>query len=451
MTTDDPFSAQNNEGRTVVRPRPGGSRRQAASPRQPSPSTSSAPEYSQAVSNAVSAYGLNPLVAAANVLLLTAGQLRNTTSHPDPDMLHNLVAREMTNFENSARNKGETPEVIFTARYLLCTFVDEIVLSTPWGSQSAWSQQTLLSKFHNEVGGGEKFFKILDKLLQEPTRNLALLELIYVCLALGFKGKYRVQAGGVGHVEDIQHQLMNTLRQQRGDTERELSPHWRGVEDKRNPLARYVPLWVVSAVAATVLLLLWFVFSMRLSAYSDPVMEELQLLGRSVPAIVERAETVPKRAPNFSVARALAVEIKQRLVYVDESATSVSIVVRGEDLFAPARATLTEQRIPLIQKIALVLERLPGPVLVTGHTDNDPIGGSLRLKFPSNWDLSQKRAEAVATLLKMNISEPQRVIAEGLADTQPLVANSSPENKARNRRVEITLQFLGDGSEGLMR
>jgi len=69
-----------------------------------------------------------------------------------------------------------------------------------------------------------------------------------------------VQAGGVGHVEDIQHQLMNTLRQQRGDTERELSPQWRGVEDKRNPLARYVPLWVVSAVAATVLLLLWFAF-----------------------------------------------------------------------------------------------------------------------------------------------------------------------------------------------
>ncbi len=444
MSVDDPFSDQKSEDRTVVRPRPGG-RRRGASPRPASSVSASSPGYGSVPSSAVGAHGLNPLVAAANVLLLTAGQLRDTTSHPDPDMLHNLVARELINFENSARSNGMTPEVIFTARYLLCTFMDEIVLSTPWGNQSAWSQQTLLSKFHNEVGGGEKFFQILDKLLQEPSRNLVLLELIYICLALGFRGKYRVQSGGVGQVEEMQHQLMNILRQQRGEIERDLSPHWRGIEDRRNPLARYVPLWVVSAVAVTVLLLLWLGFSMRLSTYSDPVMEELQLLGRSVPPIVERAVVVPKKAPSFSVTRALALEIKQRLVYVNELEDEVSIVVQGEGLFAPARAVLTKQRVPLIEKIALVLERFPGPVLVTGHTDNDPIGGSLLLKFPTNWDLSQKRADAVAALLKANISSPKRVIAEGLADTQPLVANDSPENKARNRRVEITLLLLGEG------
>lgn len=452
MSSDDPFSDPENRDRTVVRPRPGGGRRRASSPQSSpgaaSPSPSSvlpSPGYGQTVSSAVGAHGINPLVGAANILLLTAGQLRDTTTHPDPDMLRNLVARELTDFENSARAIGETPEVIFTARYLLCTFMDEIVLSTPWGSQSIWSQQTLLSKFHNEVGGGEKFFQILDKLLQEPSRNLVLLELIYLCLALGFKGKYRVQPGGIGQVEDIQHQLMTALRQQRGEIERELSPHWRGIEDRRNPLARYVPLWVVSAVAATVLLLLWFGFSMRLNTYSDPVMEELQLLGRSVPPIVERVVTVVKKAPSFSVTRALATEIEQRLVDVNELEGEISIVVQGEGLFAPARATLTPQRLPLIEKIALVLERLPGPVLVTGHTDNDPIGGSLRLKFPTNWDLSQKRAEAVAVLLRKSMSAPQRVIAEGLADTQPLVANDSPENKARNRRVEITLLLVNEG------
>jgi len=449
MSIDDPFSDQNGEDRTVVRPRPGGGRRGAslrqASPRSTSSSVSSPLGYSQAASSVVGAHALNPLVGAANVLLLMAGQLRDTTSHPDPDTLRNLVARELTHFENNARSKGEIPKIIFTARYLLCTFMDEIVLSTPWGSQSTWSQQTLLSKFHNEVGGGEKFFQILDKLLQEPGRNLVLLELIYVCLALGFKGKYRVQSGGVGQVEDIQHQLMNTLFQQRGERESELSPHWRGVEDKRNSLARYVPLWVVSVVAATVLLLLWFGFNVRLSAYSDPVMAELQLLGRSVPPIVERAVVVTKKVPSFSVTRALAPEINQRLVHVEALADKVSIVVRGEGLFAPASATLNKQRLALIEKIALILDRLPGPVLVTGHTDSDPITGSLRLKFPTNWDLSQKRADAVATRLKENISAPQRIIAEGLADTQPLEANDSPGNKARNRRVEITLLLLAEG------
>ncbi len=443
MSDHDPFSAQNADGRTVVLPRPGGGHR-APSPRQPSHSVPPS-KYNQTVTNVVGSQGLNSLVSAANVLLLTAGQLRDTLSHPDSDMLHNLVARELTNFENNARTQGATPEVILTARYLLCTFMDEIVLSTPWGSQSTWSQQTLLSKFHNEVGGGEKFFKILDKLLQEPSHNLALLELIYVCLALGFKGMYRVQSGGVGQIEDIQYQLLNVLRQQRGEMERDLSPHWRGLEDKRNTLARYVPLWVVSTVAAAALLLLWFGFSLRLGTYSDPVMEKLQLLGRDIPLVIERAAAAPKPSPGFSITRVLASEIDQGLVDVTESVNKISIVIRGEGLFAPASAALIGQRIPLVEKIAReVLERLSGSVLVAGHTDNDPIRGSLRLKFPSNWDLSQQRAEAVATLMKANVSVPQRVIAEGFADTQPLVTNDSPENKARNRRVEITLLRVGE-------
>lgn len=449
MAINDPFSEENNEGRTVIRPRPGGHRR-PISPRpsmsKPLPSTG----YNQSVSSVVSLHGVNPLVAAANVLLLTAGQLRDTTSHPDPDMLHNLIVRALTDFESSALSAGEAPKVVFTARYLLCTFVDEIVLSTPWGSQSDWSQHTLLSKLHNEVGGGEEFFQILNKLLKDPASNLALLELIYICLALGFKGKYRIQSGGVGKIEGIQNQLMNTFRKLRNHSERELSPNWRGAKERRNPLARYVPLWVVGVLSVAVLLLIWFVFSVRLSTYTSPVIKNIQLLGQYVPATFERAVALPepvpiiKKIPSFSVAQALKDEIKQRLVDVNESESEVLIVVRGESLFAPSRATLTEQRIPLIQKIALILERLSGPVLVTGHTDNIPIGGSLRLKFPTNWDLSQKRAESVASLLKKGMSNPNRVIAEGLADTNPLVVNDSRVNRALNRRVEITLKLLND-------
>ncbi len=446
MSIDEPFFDPKDEDRTVMMPRPGG-RRSQDSPARPTPTPSSAPPLSYLTSVVETSTGLNPLVSAANALLLSAGQLRDTTSHSDPDMLRNLVARELTNFENSARLQGVTPEALFTARYLLCTFMDEIVLTTPWGSQSDWSQQTLLSKFHNEVGGGEKFFQILDKLLQQPERNLELLELIYICFALGFKGKYRVQPGGISRVEDIQHQLMNTLRQYRGDIERELSPHWRGVEDKRNALIRYVPLWVVGAVAAAVMLLFWLGFSTSLSGYSDPVMEELQLLGRNIPAVVERPVEVPKKPPlpsRIPVSSSLAVEIEQRLLYVDEGANEISIVVDGQSLFVPAGAQLEADKVFLIRKIAMILERIPGPVLVTGHTDSDPISGSLRLKFPSNWDLSQQRAAAVATILSANMTSPQRVIAEGLADTQPLAPNDSAENKARNRRVEITLLLVNE-------
>ncbi len=443
MSSNGPFSNSPHEDRTVVRPNPGGRTRPNQPPVQQNSQTSLG--SSQTISSATGAYGLNPLVGAANALLLAAGQLRDTTSHPNPEMLRNLIARELTTFENSAQKSGATPEIIFTARYLLCTFMDEIVLTTPWGSQSNWSQQTLLSKFHNEVSGGDKFFQILDKLMQAPACNLVLLELVYICLALGFKGKYRIQAGGVNQVEEIQHQVMSALLQQRGDSDPELSPHWHGVEDKRNQLARFVPLWVVSAVTGTLLLLLWFGFSMSLSTHSEPVMEELQLLGRNVPSMVERAAIVPKKTSNFSVTQALSAEISKKLVDVTETNESITIRLRGIGLFKPAQANLTNERIPLVKKIAQILERFSGHILVAGHTDNDPVGGSLRLKFPSNWDLSQKRAETVASLLSSNMSHSGRIIAEGFADTQPLVANNSPTNKAHNRRVEITLMLVNNG------
>ncbi len=69
------------------------------------------------------------------------------------------------------------------------------MLNTPWGAQSDWSTQSLLVTFHREAAGGEKFFQILDRVSGEPQRYRALLELLYVCLALGFEGKYRLDTG----------------------------------------------------------------------------------------------------------------------------------------------------------------------------------------------------------------------------------------------------------------
>ena len=78
-----------------------------------------------------------------------------------------------------------------------------MVLSTPWGGESEWSHQSLLSTFHNETLGGEKFFLILERVMPDPATNLELLELMYLCLSIGFKGKYLLQASGEQQLEDL--------------------------------------------------------------------------------------------------------------------------------------------------------------------------------------------------------------------------------------------------------
>ena len=98
---------------------------------------------------------------------------------------------------------------------------------------------------------------------------------------------------------------------------------------------------------------------------------------------------------------------------------------------------LSENRGQLMERIGAALAQTPGMVIVSGHTDDQPMRRSLR--FPSNYELSLERARGVAALLAQ--AAPGHAIrSEGLADSQPLASNATPQGRARNRRVEITLR-----------
>ena len=111
-----------------------------------------------------------------------------------------------------------------------------------------------------------------------------MLELMYICLSLGFEGKFAVQENGRSKLVETMDNLFRTIRMQRGDFERELSPHWRGVQDKRHMLARYVPLWVVGALAGVLLLVTYGGFRFILENTSSPAYNALETISRSVDA-----------------------------------------------------------------------------------------------------------------------------------------------------------------------
>ncbi|MCL1484938.1 MAG: OmpA family protein [Marinobacter sp.] len=91
--------------------------------------------------------------------------------------------------------------------------------------------------------------------------------------------------------------------------------------------------------------------------------------------------------------------------------------------------------------MAKVLADMPGELTVEGHTDDIPIRTS---RFYSNWDLSAARSAAVANmLLATGDVTPTRLAVKGLADTKPRAPNTSAENRAKNRRVEIIIDLSG--------
>jgi type VI secretion system protein ImpK len=383
--------------------------------------------------------GLNPLVRAANPLLDLVTPLRAMASHPDVESLRLQLVQAVKAFEADAKAARVEHDQIAAARYALCTLLDETISSTPWGGGGAWASRSLLVAFHNEAFGGEKFFLILQKLSQDPKANLLALELMYLCLALGLEGRYRVIDNGRSQLDGLRERLQQLIAQQRPPAEAELSPHWQGAGGKGEALWRMVPVWIVASVAAVLLVVLQLFLGHRLGTASDPVFASLLSMktGQALPPAA-----LPSPAPSLSpvqarVAGFLAPEIEHGLVSVDETADRSVITLRGDGVFGSGSGEVAGAYLPLLARIGEALKSVPGKVIVVGHTDNTRPGLSAR--FPSNYELSRARAAAVRDLLAERAGPPGRYSVEGRGDSTPLAPNDSAANRARNRRVEITL------------
>ncbi|CAN5318502.1 DotU family type VI secretion system protein [soil metagenome] len=384
--------------------------------------------------DSLTAGGLNPLLAAAAPLLNAAPGLRATLTHPNPAGLKQALADNIRAFEAKARAAGIPNDQVVAARYVICTLLDESAASTPWGSSGAWAGQSLLVEFHNETFGGEKVFLLMSKLAENVNGNRALLELLYVALAFGFEGRYRLVADGRAQLDSVRARLAGMLQADAAAAiNQELSPHWRPAAAAAAKLRGGLPVWVAATAVGLLLSLLFVVFRFAVNANSDPVFDDLRSLDVQRAAIV--ASTPPPPAAKPRLATFLAAEISQGLVEVKDLADRSVITIKGDGFFDPGSAEVSGRVRPLLDRIAAALNDVPGQVLVTGHTDSQPIRS---LAHPSNWHLSQARALAVKAVLDQRVT-PTRIRAEGRADSEPIDSNEAPAGRARNRRVEVTL------------
>jgi type VI secretion system protein ImpK len=434
VSTHDSQDPQQDPDKTMLIPTPGG--------RRPAPSATPAPAPAEALAQPgqgqlapnQAGRGLNPLVRAANPLLDLVVPLRMMAQPPDLQQLRERLALAIKAFELEARQAGVDSEALAAARYVLCTLLDETIASTAWGS-GVWSTRSLLVAFHNEASGGEKVFLVLQRLSQDAGANINLLELMYLCLALGLEGRYRLLANGQEQLATLRERLLQLIRQQRGAHEADLSPGWRGETVQAAANGR-VPIWVLAAAAGVLLLAVQLVASVLLNRSSDPVFAGLTRI-RVVQAAAPVARPAPAPAMPARVAGFLAPEIAQGLVSVRESAERSVITLRGDGMFGPGSAEVQDKVAPLLARIGDALKTLPGKVVVVGHTDNTKPGLSAR--YPSNYDLSKARAAGVMRVLAERAGPPERYSADGRGDTEPQVANDTPANRARNRRVDIVV------------
>ncbi|MFW6264571.1 MAG: OmpA family protein, partial [Bacillota bacterium] len=124
-------------------------------------------------------------------------------------------------------------------------------------------------------------------------------------------------------------------------------------------------------------------------------------------------------------------------VRMDITERGLVITLTGQILYEIGRAEIQDQGRGILDEIASSIEDIPNDIVVEGHTDNWPIRNE---DFPSNWELSTTRAtNIIKYFIERNEIDPQRLSAAGYSEYRPLAENNTPENRARNRRVEVVI------------
>ena len=248
-------------------------------------------------------------------------------------------------------------------------------------------------------------------------------------LVVGFTGKYHVEARGHARLAEVRQALYRRIREHRGAAVSELSLRWRGVEDRRNRLIRYVPWWVIGAAALVIVVVAYAAYAARLGNAAAPIQASLAAVG------LDSFSGPSKPASGVTLKQLLAPEEARGALSVEDQQGRTLITLLAPNLFPSGSATLNADVVPLVRLVAQAIDRVPGRVLVVGHTDDQPVRS---LRYRDNFDLSRERAVSVAHVLQPAISNPARVEWTGVGSSQPRFRpESDPNNRARNRRVEI--------------
>ena len=117
----------------------------------------------------------------------------------------------------------------------------------------------------------------------------------------------------------------------------------------------------------------------------------------------------------------------------------MTITIDDPVMFESGKAELKPKAYPILTRVASLARGWPNTIRIEGHTDSDPIH---TVKFPSNWELSSARALNVLHFLQEDTGfDPRNLIAIGMGEFHPVAANDTPENKAKNRRIEIHIDY----------
>jgi type VI secretion system protein ImpK len=206
-------------------------------------------------------------------LLAFALQLKRSSDPGDAEAMRLKIDEQFRALETKARQADVPQEDVQQAKYAICAFIDEMILTSSWPIKESWADKPLQLAYFNDFSAGEEFYTKIDTL--RGAKKNAVLEVYYLCLALGFRGKY-VDLQGM----EKKKVLMDTmLREMRGAAPAAgtggLSPSWQP-PDAMPGIVKNFPAWFVAAACGLIIILLFILLSTLLGSSAERVVNTLK-------------------------------------------------------------------------------------------------------------------------------------------------------------------------------
>lgn len=223
---------------------------------------------------------------------------------------------------------------------------------------------------------------------------------------------------------------------------------------KKQEQEKGAPKWMTTFSDMTTLLLTFFVLLISMASFDKRKMEQVfgvlsgsaGILSQVGTSNMSEENIVARKAMNENIEKTvdkLEKSLKEfvqaqnleKMISIVKTDKGISIRVLDSVFFNSGSATLSPNASPILTKIFDTVQYTPYYMNVEGHTDDSPIGqGSL-----ANWDLSAARAVSVVKYFLSDGFNPARISASGYGEYHPILPNITPENRAKNRRVEINI------------
>ena len=345
--------------------------------------------------------------------------------------LQNDIKETLYKLEKTTLSAEKRQSFIF----IICAYIDEVILNTPWGHKSSWSQKGMLTTFFKQAWGGQQFFTILEHFMSHPKDNIELIKVMYSCLNLGFQGKMRGAPGGAAKLTSLKDRVFREIQLYDSNKSSQLSPKSIPSQDSQQKTGK-LPIWVLASVLAGVLFASFSFLSFKLDNRSDLTYAHLSRL------VIKKdtTESAPFIEPIMKsryerIVSNLSHHIENQNLMVMNKQRGILVRISVGDLFDSGKANVKEKYVHFLQEVTQILEKEGQSLEVYGHTDNQKIRS---LRYPSNWHLSQARAVSVRKIIRKT-SQNLDIAVKPKGDTSPVLPNTNAQNRAQNRRIELLL------------